>query len=175
MVDADFNKSSPIPAKLLWIASGIKFASSPSLIGPSLAAYPATASNSSKVPYLAPSIPGDRYIALIYASPPNFQFPSNFPYNATFRSGFNTTRIGVDFKTPLLEATYFGLKSNASTTAGHSGVPYPSGTASTGYAKPTASGGYVTVPFEGRSGNGFGRLSLWMVAVGFIGAIVGRL
>ena len=95
----------------------------------------------------------------------------------------------MDFKTPLLEATYFGLKSNTSATAGHGpyqkptgtagyggiGTPYPSGTASTGYGKPTGSGGYVTIPFESKSGIGFGRLSLWMVGVGVIGAIVGPL
>lgn len=182
LVDADFNKSAPIPAKLLWIASDVSFDSNPSLIAPSRAAYPALTSNSSRVPYLAPSVPGDTYIALIYEAPPNFAFPPDFPYNATFRSGFNTTRIGVDFKTPLLEATYFGLQSNASTTSGHgpyssaysTGAYFPSGTASAGYGKPTGSGGYVTAPFEGRSRSGLGRLSLWTAGVGVIAAIVGH-
>ena len=181
LVDADFNKSAPIPAKLLYIATGVTFDTSSTLIDRSLAAYPAVTFESSRVPYLAPSVPGNTYIALIYESPPNFEFPPDFPYNSTFRSGFNTTRIGADFKTPLLEATYFGLQNNASTTGygpGYqpTGTAYLSGTnTGGGYVKPTGSGGYVsTVPFVGDSGHRFGRLSLWMVGVGVIGAIVGH-
>lgn len=125
--------------------------------------YPAFSGNSSHIPYLAPTIPGHTYIAFIYQSPPNFQFPPNFPYNATFRDGFNVTRIGADFHAPLLQANYFTIKSNATTTA--SGTGYPGPTAyGTGYYGPRPSGYAPTagvVPFLGSANTIKGSWSSW--------------
>ena len=123
-MDADANTTAPIPSKLLWLNSGVTFANhsayDPGAIDTPI--YTALSGNSSRIPYLAPSIPGHTYIAFIYQSPPNFYFPPNFPYNDTFRDGFNVTRIGADFKKPLTAANYFTIKSNV--TASASGTGY---------------------------------------------------
>ena len=132
-MDSDANKSAPVPSKLLWLNSGVTFANV-SAYNPGVTdtpIYTALSGNSSRIPYLAPTIPGHTYIAFIYQSPPNFFFPPNFPYNNTFRDGFNVTRIGVDFKSPLLEANYFTIRSN--TSASGSGTGYY-GPRPTGYA-----------------------------------------
>ena len=146
-MDADANKSAAVPSKLLWLDSGVTFSNYTNYDRGAMDTplYPAISGNSSRVPYLTPSIPGHTYIAFIYQSPPNFQFPPNFPYNATFRDGFNVTRIGADFKTPLLEANYFTIKSNATTTATATASGYGAyGPRRTGYAATTS-----TVPFLG--------------------------
>lgn len=160
-MDADANKSAAVPSKLLWLNSGVMFANASNYDRGALDTpiYPAFSGNSSHIPYLAPTIPGHTYIAFIYQSPPNFQFPPNFPYNNTFRDGFNVTRIGADFKAPLLQANYFTIQSNATTTA--SGTGYPSGTGyqghrPTGYA-PTAG----IVPFLGSANTIKGSWSSW--------------
>ena len=148
-VDANYNNSSPVPAELLWIASGVTFSQKPTaVIGQNSSVYGALTFNSSRVPYLTPTVPGHTYIALAYNSPPNFAFPSNFPYNATFRTGFNVTRIGADFKSPVVEATYFTIAGNHSAASGTAGAPQPTGTGASGRAYgPTAS----LVPFTGRA------------------------
>ena len=129
-VDSNYNSSARVPAELLWIASGVTFSQTPTaVIGQNGSVYGAITSNSSRVPYLTPTVPGHTYIALIYNSPPNFEFPPNFPYNATVRTGFNVTRIGADFHSPALEATYFTIRGNGSATASPSeGGPHPTGT-----------------------------------------------
>jgi hypothetical protein len=142
LVDSNYNNSAKIPAEVLWIASGVKFGPAPTaVLGQNGSVYESAPFNSSHVPYKAPDVPGHTYIVLMYNSPPNFEFPPNFPYNATFRTGFNVTRIGADFKSPVVEATYFTIASNASTSASATGgVPQPTGTGAhgSGYA-PTAS------------------------------------
>lgn len=134
LVDSNYNNSASVPAEVLWIASGVTFSQTPTaVIGQNGSVYGAQSSNSSKVPYLTPTVPGHTYIALLYNSPPNFAFPPNFPYNATFRTGFNVTRIGADFKSPVLEATYFTIASNGSASApATGGAPSPTGTGAHG-------------------------------------------
>lgn len=141
-MDADANKSAAVPAKLLWLDSGVTFSNYTNYDRGAVdePLYPAISGNSSRIPYVTPSIPGHTYIAFIYQSPPNFQFPPNFPYNDTVRDGFNVTRIGVDFKAPLLEANYFTILSNATTTATATTTGY--GGTATGY------GGYRARPTE---------------------------
>ena len=146
-MDADSNKSASNPAKLLWLDSGVTFANvtnyDPGALDEPL--YPAISGNSSRIPYLTPSIPGHTYIALLYQSPPNFAFPPNFPYSNTFRSGFNVSKIAVDFKTSVLEANYFTIKSNATATASASA----SGTGGYGTG-PTAYAATSSIaPFKG--------------------------
>lgn len=142
LVDSNYNNSAKIPAEVLWIASGVRFGPAPTaVLGQNGSVYESAPFNSSHVPYTAPDLPGHTYIALMYNSPPNFEFPPNFPYNATFRTGFNVTRIGADFKSPVVEATYFTIASNASASASATGgAPQPTGTGAhgSGYA-PTAS------------------------------------
>ena len=118
-MDADANKSAAVPAKILWIETGVTFSNYTNYDRGALdePIHVGSPGNSSRVPYLAPSIPGHTYVALIYQSPANFSFPSNFPYSASFRDGFNVTRIGADFGTPLLEANYFTIRSNATASA----------------------------------------------------------
>ncbi|KAL8777016.1 MAG: hypothetical protein Q9213_008045 [Squamulea squamosa] len=119
LVDPTANLSSPLPTSLLWFQTNITFASSN-----------ASASSATEpiVPYLAPSVPGHVYIALLYKQPPNFIIPSDFPYNNSFRKGFNVTRLAVDFKTGgPVAGNFFELDpyrdQNASTTAGAQLVP----------------------------------------------------
>ncbi|KAL8775331.1 MAG: hypothetical protein Q9209_000338 [Squamulea sp. 1 TL-2023] len=90
LVDPTANISSVLPTALLWFQTNITFTSSN-----------ASASSATEpiVPYLAPSVPGHVYITLLYKQPPNFIIPSDFPYNNSFRKGFNVTRLAVDFKT----------------------------------------------------------------------------
>lgn len=141
-MDSNYNNSAKNPAEVLWIASGVQFGPAPTAVrGQNGSAYESAPFNSSRVPYKASDLPGHTYIALMYNSPPGFEFPSNFPYNATFRTGFNVTRIGADFKSPVVEATYFTIANNASTTASATGgAARPTGTGAhgSGYA-PTAS------------------------------------
>lgn len=135
LVDSNYNNSAPIPAEVLWIASGVTFKKDPTaVIGQTGDVYPALTGDSEKVPYVAPSKPGHTYVALLYNSPPNFKFPPNFPYNATFRANFNVTRIGADFKSPTIEATYFSVKANHSEPQ-----PAPTGAYGSGYAAPNSS------------------------------------
>ena len=154
-MDSNYNESSPIPAELLWIASGVTFSQTPTaVVGQKSHVYRALTFNSSRVPYLAPTVPGHTYIALIYNSPPNFAFPPNFPYNATVRANFNVTRIGADFHSPAVEATYFTIAGKHTHATGTAGVPHPtgtgaSGTHATGYG-PTGTGAY------GAYGTGYG-------------------
>lgn len=140
LVDADANKSAAVPAKLLWLNAGVTFANASNYDRGVMDTpiYPAMSGNSSRVPYLAPSIPDHTYIAFIYQSPPNFAFPPNFPYSDTVRDGFNVTRIGVDFKTPLLQANYYTIKSNATSSTSESGYygPRPTGYAPTARLAP---------------------------------------
>ncbi len=133
LVDSNYNNSAKIPAEVLWIASGVKFGPAPTaVLGQNGSVYESAPFNSSRVPYKAPDLPGHTYIALTYNSPPNFEFPSNFPYNATTRTGFNVTRIGADFKSPVVEATYFTIANNASSSASATG----------GASQPTGTGAY---------------------------------
>lgn len=133
LVDSNANNSAAIPSKLLWLNSGVTFAnvSAYDRGATDIPIYTALSGNSSRIPYLAPSIPGHTYIAFIYQSPPNFKIPPTFPYNETFRDGFNVTKIGADFKTSLLQANYFTIQSNvtasASGTGGYSHWPRPTG------------------------------------------------
>lgn len=90
LIDSTANLSLPNPASLLWFQPNITFPPSPS---------PASSSTNATVPYLAPSALGHVYIALLYKQPPNFFIPSDFPYNETFRQGFNVSRVAVDFRT----------------------------------------------------------------------------
>jgi len=60
--------------------------------------------------------------------PKGFFIPSNFPYRAGFRGGFNVTRVGVDFGTPLLEANWFLLGSNCTRVVPSATGVMPSGT-----------------------------------------------
>lgn len=142
LVDSNYNNSAKIPAEVLWVASGVRFGPAPTaVLGQNGSVYESAPFNSSQVPYKSPDLPGHTYIALMYNSPPNFAFPPNFPYTATFRTGFNVTRAGADFKSPVVEATYFTIASNASASASATGgVPKPTGTGAhgNGYA-PTAS------------------------------------
>ncbi|KAL8717308.1 MAG: hypothetical protein Q9225_005440 [Loekoesia sp. 1 TL-2023] len=89
-IDPTANLSSPLPTSLLWFQPNVTFTSSLST---------ATLSTNATVHYLAPSVPGHVYIALLYKQPPNFFIPPDFPYNNTFRKGFNVSRVAVDFKT----------------------------------------------------------------------------
>ncbi|KAL9603921.1 MAG: hypothetical protein Q9219_000859 [cf. Caloplaca sp. 3 TL-2023] len=89
-IDSTANLSLPNPASLLWFQPNVTFASSFSS---------ATVSANATVPYLAPSNPGHVYIAFLYKQPPNFFIPPDFPYNNTFRKGFNVSRVAADFKT----------------------------------------------------------------------------
>ena len=140
LVDTIANLSSPIPADLLWFQQNVTFSSS------GLGSYDGS---SAQVPYLAPSAVGHPYLALLYTQPPNFKIPPNFPYNNTFRSGFNVSRVAADFKTPLLEANYFLLGSNCTYFSGDGGY-YPTTTGS--YYKPTGTGFYDGPAFKSGSG-----------------------
>lgn len=130
IVDTTANLSSPIPASLVWFQQDVTF--SPAT-GVGSAATPA------QVPYQSPTSVGHAYLALIYAQPPGFVIPPDFPYTNTFRSNFNVSRVAVDFKTPLLEANWFVLGSNCSV---------PSYTASSGFLASTgfASGTHGAYP-----------------------------
>ena len=142
LVDTIANLSSPIPADLLWFQQNVTFSSS------GIGSYDGA---SAQVPYLAPSAVGHPYLALLYAQPPNFIIPPNFPYNNTFRVAFNVSRVSADFQTPLLEANYFLLGSNCtyqpSGTAGYYGP-----TATGSYYKPTGTGFYKGPAFKSGSG-----------------------
>ena len=85
------------------------------------------------MPYLAPFNVGHAYLVLLYAQPPGFIIPPDFPYNATFRSGFNVSRTAVDFKTPLLEANWFVLGSNCTKVEASPTGALPSGTGRPSY------------------------------------------
>ncbi|KAL8829281.1 MAG: hypothetical protein Q9170_006243 [Blastenia crenularia] len=80
-IDPTANLSLSNPSSLLWFQPNVTF-SSPFA--------PASLAGNATVPYLAPSVPGHVYIALLYKQPPNFFIPPDFPYNATFRKGFNS-------------------------------------------------------------------------------------
>lgn len=104
IVDTTANLSSPIPASLVWFQQDVTFAAS---------SYPtASIGSPAQVPYATPTSVGHAYLALLYAQPPGFIIPPDFPYTNTFRSNFNVSRVAVDFKTPLLEANWFVLGSN---------------------------------------------------------------
>ncbi|KAM0799615.1 hypothetical protein BDR22DRAFT_305848 [Usnea florida] len=121
IVDTTANLSSPIPADLVWFQQDITFS----------AAGTGSANVSAQVPYQAPTSVGHAYLALLYTQPPGFIIPSNFPYNNTFRTAFNVSRVAVDFHTPLLAANWFVLGSNCSA---------PSYTASSGYGYGASTG-----------------------------------
>ncbi|KAI4183005.1 MAG: hypothetical protein L6R41_005669 [Letrouitia leprolyta] len=114
LIDSAGNLTLPNPASLLWFQSNLTFPPSP---------LAASSNTNATVPYLAPSIPGHIYIALLYKQPPNFILPPDFPYNNIFRKNFNVSRLAVDFKTGgPVAANFFELASygvqNASITTG---------------------------------------------------------
>ncbi|KAL8948505.1 MAG: hypothetical protein Q9222_005308 [Ikaeria aurantiellina] len=88
-VDPTANLSSPIPASLVWFQQDVKFTPGSSI---------ASIGTDAQVPYLSPSVPGHIYIGFLFKQPPNFIIPPDFPYNNTFRRGFNVSRVEADFK-----------------------------------------------------------------------------
>ncbi|KAI4133273.1 MAG: hypothetical protein LQ338_000331 [Usnochroma carphineum] len=114
-IDPTANLSSPIPASLLWFQPNVTFTSPLS---------PASFGANATVPYLAPSVPGHVYIALLYKQPPHFFIPPDFPYNNTFRKGFNVSRVAVDFKTGgPVAANFFELDPYGDQSANATATP----------------------------------------------------
>ena len=156
LVDPNANLSAPNPAKLLWFQPNVTFSTNASS---NYHIYYATINSPATVPYLAPSVVGHPYIFFLYPQPPNFIIPPNFPYNNTFRSGFNVSRIAADFKAGgPLAATYFELGSNV-TSGNATGTSTPSD-GSARVVGPTA------VPFTGDGALIGGRMSLWGATIG---------
>ena len=155
-VDPNANLSAPNPAKLLWFQPNVTFSTNASS---NYHIYYATINSPATVPYLAPTVVGHPYILFLYPQPPNFIIPPNFPYNNTFRSGFNVSRIAADFKAGgPLAATYFELGTNA-TSANVTGTGTPFG-ASASVTGPTAS------PFTGDGALIRSRMSLGGAMIG---------
>ncbi len=162
LVDPNANLSAPNPAKLLWFQPNITFSTNASS---NYHIYYATINSPATVPYLAPSVVGHPYIFFLYPQPPNFIIPPNFPYNNTFRSGFNVSRIAADFKAGgPLAANYFELRANA-TSGNATGTGAPSG-ASAGVAGPTAA------PFMGAGALIESRMPLWGAFIGTVSAVL---
>lgn len=126
-VDTTANLSSTIPAELLWFQQDLAF--SPAGI--------ASSRSIAQVPYLAPANVGHGYLILLYAQPPGFIVPPDFPYTGKFRSNFNVSRVAVDFKAPPLEANWFILGSNCTKEEAR-----PTGTSTVGTAYATGTAGY---------------------------------
>lgn len=158
LIDPNANLSAPHPAKLLWFQPNVTFAINASS---NYYIYYASVNSPATVPYLNPSVVGHPYIFFLYPQPPNFIVPPNFPYNSTFRSGFNVSRIAADFKVGgPLAANYFELGANA-TSGNATGTGAPFG-ASTRVAGPT------TVPFTGSGALIESRMPLWGASIGAV-------